>query len=45
MDIPEGHVRRRRHLPHHEDPGTTYFLTFTLKQQGLCDLSRDDIAP
>lgn len=45
MDIPEGHSRRRRHLPHHEDPGNTYFLTFRLKERGICDLSRDDIAP
>ena len=45
MDTLDGPTRRRRHLPHDESPGDTYFLTFTLKERGLCDLSRDDIAP
>ena len=35
----------RRHLPHWEMPGAAYFVTFNLKEQTLCDLSRDDIAP
>ena len=35
----------RRHLPHWELPGAAYFVTFTLKDPTLCDLSRDDIAP
>jgi len=45
MDLPDGHRRRRRHLPHREGPGDTYFLTFALKTPELCDLSRGDIAP
>ena len=35
----------RRHLPHWELPGATYHAIFTLKDRGLCDLTRDDIAP
>ena len=36
--------KRRRHLPHWEEPGGTYFVTFTLKRPGLCDLTRPDLA-
>jgi len=38
-------VRRTRHLPHWEDPGAMYFITFTLADRGLCDLTSGDIAP
>ncbi|MBI1806666.1 MAG: transposase [Ignavibacteria bacterium] len=34
----------RRHLPHWELPGSTYFVTFTLKDRTMCNLTRDDIA-
>jgi len=35
----------RRHLPHWEEPGRTYFVTFTLKEPDICDLADSDLAP
>ena len=35
----------RRHLPHWEQPGATYFITFRLKDASSVDLTRPDIAP
>jgi len=32
-------------LPHWELPGATYHVIFVLKDRGLCDLTRDNIAP
>ena len=34
-----------RHLPHWQRPGATFFLTFTLRDRHVCDLTRKDIAP
>lgn len=38
-------TRRRRRLPHWEGPGATYFVTFRVREEADCDLSRPDIAP
>ena len=38
-------TRRRRRLPHWEDPGATYFITFRVSEDAHCDLCRPDIAP
>ncbi|MBM3499297.1 MAG: hypothetical protein FJX74_11580 [Armatimonadetes bacterium] len=38
-----GFERRRRHLPHHEEPGATYFVTATLFRPPAVDLTRSDI--
>jgi REP element-mobilizing transposase RayT len=35
----------RRHLPHWELPGETYFVTVTLRNRAVCDLTCDEIAP
>lgn len=35
----------RRRLPHWEEPGATYFVTFRLDDSATVDLSRSDIAP
>lgn len=32
--------RRERHLPHWEEPGATYFVTFTLRRPPAVDLTR-----
>jgi len=37
--------KRRRHLPHYEQPGGVYFITFTLKPGIVADLSGAQIAP
>ncbi len=37
--------RYERHLPHWQRPGATFFLTFTLRDRRVCDLTRKDIAP
>jgi len=37
-------TRRRRHLPHWEEPGATYFVRFRLLRQ-VVDLTGADIAP
>lgn len=37
--------RRRRFLPHLEEPGATYVLTFCLASPNIVCLSRADIAP
>ena len=34
----------RRHLPHWELPGATYFVTFSLRDRKMCDLSGENIA-
>jgi len=43
------HVRRfrktRRHLPHWQAPGASHFLTFTLLDPGVCDLTDGRLAP
>ena len=36
--------RRKRHLPHWEEPGATYFLRFGLQQPATVDLTRPEIA-
>lgn len=36
--------RRRRHLPHLEAPGSTYFLTFTLRRPAPLDLTTPRVA-
>lgn len=41
----EGFERYRRRLPHWEEPGATYFLTATLHDRQLCDLSTPQLAP
>jgi len=38
-------AKRQRRLPHHEEPGATYFLRFSLLRRSLVDLTRPDIAP
>ncbi|MGA9365645.1 MAG: hypothetical protein WBW16_14880 [Bacteroidota bacterium] len=35
----------RRHLPHWELPGAVYFVTFTLRNRNICDLTSAGIAP
>jgi putative transposase len=35
----------RRHLPHWDLPGAVYFVTFTLRDRNLCDLTSANIAP
>ncbi|MEI6501913.1 MAG: transposase [Armatimonadota bacterium] len=40
----DGFERRRRHLPHWEQPGATYFLTFNLQDRNAVDLSATHIA-
>jgi len=37
--------RRRRRLPHLEEPGATYLLTLSLTMPPAVDLTRKDIAP
>jgi len=44
-DIVREFVMRNRHLPHWEEPGAAYFVTFTLKMRHMCDLSSDELAP
>ena len=34
--------RRQRHLPHWEEPGATYFVTFTLRRPAAVDLTRPE---
>jgi putative transposase len=34
----------RRHLPHWELPGAAYFVTFTLRDRTICDLTSANIA-
>ena len=34
----------KRHLPHWELPGASYFVTFSLRDRKICDLSQKDIA-
>ncbi len=34
-----------RHLPHWQSPGATHFLTFTLMDRYLCDLTDPGLAP
>ena len=36
--------RRRRRLPHWEEPGATYFLTFTLRRPPAVDLTQPELA-
>ena len=36
--------KSRRRLPHWEDPGATYFITFNLERPPVVDLTRPDIA-
>ena len=36
--------RRRRRLPHLEEPGATYFLTFNLERPATVDLTRPELA-
>ena len=36
--------RRRRRLPHWEEPGATYFVTVNLQDRGACDLSTPALA-
>jgi len=35
--------RRLRHLPHWEEPGATYFITFALRRPATVDLTQPDI--
>jgi REP element-mobilizing transposase RayT len=35
--------RRKRHLPHWEEPGATYFVTFCLKRGVSVDLTRPEV--
>ncbi len=35
--------RRARHLPHWEEPGATYYVTFALRRPPPVDLTRPDI--
>ena len=37
--------RRRRHLPHWEEPGATYFVTFRRHADAGIDLTARDVAP
>ncbi|MBM3477348.1 MAG: hypothetical protein FJX75_29110 [Armatimonadetes bacterium] len=37
-------VKRRRHLPHWDEPGATYFLTFCVKRGVAADLTRPELA-
>jgi len=37
-------TRTRRHLPHWEEPGTTYFITFCLARGVRADLTRLEVA-
>jgi REP element-mobilizing transposase RayT len=37
--------RRRRRLPHLEEPGATYFVTFRLACAGTANLSRPELGP
>jgi len=37
--------RRSRHLPHWEEPGATYFLTFALRRPPVTDLTAPEIGP
>jgi REP element-mobilizing transposase RayT len=37
----EGFTRRRRRLPHWEEPGHTYFVTFCLQRPPVVDLSQE----
>lgn len=37
-------VKRRRHLPHWDEPGATYFITACLKDRDLTDLTRQELA-
>jgi REP element-mobilizing transposase RayT len=39
-----GFRKRSRHLPHWEDPGATYFITFTLRKPAQVDLTQPRIA-
>ena len=41
----DGFTRRRRHLPHWEEPGATYFITPTLRRPAAVDLTRPDLGP
>lgn len=43
-DLIDGFSARRRHLPHWDEPGRTYFITFGLRDRRTCDLTRDDLA-
>ena len=36
--------KRKRHLPHWEDPGATYFIRFGVRHPAPMDLTRPDIA-
>ncbi len=36
---------RKRHLPHWELPGAAYWVTFSLRDRILCDLTQENIAP
>jgi len=44
-DPVDGFTIRRRHLPHWEEPGRAYFITFALKDPDACDLTSSDLAP
>ena len=44
-DLIREFTRSQRHLPHWEQPGAAYFITFTLKVRHTCDLTRDDLVP
>ena len=37
-------VKRRRHLPHWDEPGATYFLTLCVKRGVTADLTRPELA-
>jgi REP element-mobilizing transposase RayT len=37
-------VKRRRHLPHWDEPDATYFVTFCLKQGVVANLTQPDLA-
>jgi len=40
-DTVEAFTVRRRHLPHWEEPGRAYFITFTLRDPETCGLCSD----
>jgi len=44
-DSINGFTVTQRHLPHWEEPGRAYFITFTLKDPTTCDLARCEFAP
>ena len=41
----EGFEKRSRHLPHWEEPGAAYFITFALRRPPAVDLTTPRIAP